>query len=236
MCDRTNVIGRPLLICKVCCKTENLLRCSGCQSVYYCSKECQREDWRNHRVECLPKKQGLVNSQVQSPMQQQPQPLPCFTNDSLELQKQQEQELEEVLETVLAQETLDTFLGAGCLDTFDNNNFDITSDGSSNLDIAIENLIQQQQEQQQQPLPFFNNQIVNVNNDENGILPDEVRDFSMLDELFFGSPMGDELTTVADIPLNTSEISGQNQFAVESETMRLDNNDMFSPELNMQFR
>lgn len=27
-------------------------RCTGCESVYYCSGKCQREDWRQHRAYC----------------------------------------------------------------------------------------------------------------------------------------------------------------------------------------
>ncbi|ODQ52361.1 SET domain-containing protein [Saitoella complicata NRRL Y-17804] len=30
----------------------SLLRCSGCQIVRYCSKNCQRSDWPNHKLEC----------------------------------------------------------------------------------------------------------------------------------------------------------------------------------------
>ena len=27
-------------------------RCSGCKQVYYCSSECQKEDWKNHKIIC----------------------------------------------------------------------------------------------------------------------------------------------------------------------------------------
>jgi tetratricopeptide (TPR) repeat protein len=27
--------------------------CSGCRSVYYCSRECQRADWTKHKVDCM---------------------------------------------------------------------------------------------------------------------------------------------------------------------------------------
>ncbi|KAF2472605.1 uncharacterized protein BDR25DRAFT_15762 [Lindgomyces ingoldianus] len=29
-----------------------LLRCSRCQAVYYCSKACQRADWKSHKASC----------------------------------------------------------------------------------------------------------------------------------------------------------------------------------------
>lgn len=38
--------------CRVCLSTENLLRCSRCKSVYYCSKDHQRQDWRRHKQQC----------------------------------------------------------------------------------------------------------------------------------------------------------------------------------------
>lgn len=37
------------------CETCNpLYRCSRCQSVYYCSKDCQRKHWKAHKQECAP--------------------------------------------------------------------------------------------------------------------------------------------------------------------------------------
>lgn len=38
--------------CRICEQTENLLRCSRCKSVYYCSKDHQRQDWKKHKLEC----------------------------------------------------------------------------------------------------------------------------------------------------------------------------------------
>lgn len=40
--------------CKVC-NREAKQKCSGCFSVFYCSKNCQVSDWRNgHKVDCKP--------------------------------------------------------------------------------------------------------------------------------------------------------------------------------------
>jgi hypothetical protein len=41
--------------CRVCAKNRNgagLLMCSRCRKVSYCSTECQRADWKKHKVSC----------------------------------------------------------------------------------------------------------------------------------------------------------------------------------------
>lgn len=41
--------------CNYCHKTEEkekFKRCSRCKKVLYCSKECQKEDWKKHKIEC----------------------------------------------------------------------------------------------------------------------------------------------------------------------------------------
>ena len=30
----------------------NLLKCSGCKVVKYCSRECQKKDWARHKKDC----------------------------------------------------------------------------------------------------------------------------------------------------------------------------------------
>ena len=41
-------------IVKFCqiCGSKNAKCCSSCKSMYYCSKECQKLDWYNHKKEC----------------------------------------------------------------------------------------------------------------------------------------------------------------------------------------
>ena len=34
-----------------------LFQCSQCLSVYYCSPECQKQDWKKHKPECKKKKE-----------------------------------------------------------------------------------------------------------------------------------------------------------------------------------
>ena len=36
--------------------------CSGCKSVAYCSKECQKDDWASHKGEC--KSGGITNMNI----------------------------------------------------------------------------------------------------------------------------------------------------------------------------
>lgn len=37
-----------------CCLAESseLMRCGGCSTLSYCSKDCQRSDWKVHKQEC----------------------------------------------------------------------------------------------------------------------------------------------------------------------------------------
>lgn len=226
MCDSTNAIGgRPLLVCKVCSQTENIRRCSRCQAAYYCSKLCQSQDWKDHRAECYRKTRELLNPPVPTATISS-DPVPVYSN-SLELQQLQQipidfmQDLQMPVQQEMINSINDSSLGGN---NSNNNNF--VSD--STLEI-VGNIIQQQQ-----PLPFFDNHIVNVNDVENGI-SQELRDFSMLDEIFFGSPIGDIDLSTTNIQLSSGN-NDQNQFAIGGETMRLGNNDIFNPELNMQFR
>ena len=38
--------------CNTCQKSEGTRRCSRCKADYYCSKECQRKDWKKHQPIC----------------------------------------------------------------------------------------------------------------------------------------------------------------------------------------
>lgn len=46
--------------CEQCGAVKNLMICSRCKKVYYCSKEHQTTDWRNHRRRCT--KQSVERS------------------------------------------------------------------------------------------------------------------------------------------------------------------------------
>lgn len=39
-------------ICRSCLSEGSKLRCTGCSNTFYCSKECQKEDWRRHKNVC----------------------------------------------------------------------------------------------------------------------------------------------------------------------------------------
>ena len=38
-----------------------LKKCGNCLSILYCSKECQRNDWKRHKLECKEKKEEYCN-------------------------------------------------------------------------------------------------------------------------------------------------------------------------------
>ncbi|KAJ7336069.1 hypothetical protein OS493_013447 [Desmophyllum pertusum] len=45
--------------CYICEKEGDVKRCSGCQHAYYCSRTCQRKDWRRHKRHCIPPQSSL---------------------------------------------------------------------------------------------------------------------------------------------------------------------------------
>ncbi|XP_027195720.2 histone-lysine N-methyltransferase SMYD3-like [Dermatophagoides pteronyssinus] len=38
--------------CFVECKNDDLEKCSDCEKMYYCGKDCQQKDWIQHKLEC----------------------------------------------------------------------------------------------------------------------------------------------------------------------------------------
>ena len=50
--------GTPAKACKCCGATGvPLKKCAGCETVYYCSPECQKKDWKEggenmHKIQC----------------------------------------------------------------------------------------------------------------------------------------------------------------------------------------
>jgi len=45
-------------ICSICNKTNveiqaEIMICSGCNNKYYCSRECQKSDWKSHKPTCI---------------------------------------------------------------------------------------------------------------------------------------------------------------------------------------
>ncbi|KAJ6579135.1 hypothetical protein DFH09DRAFT_1147722 [Mycena vulgaris] len=47
---------------------KELLRCTGCLYVYYCSKKCQKDAWPNHRIICKLKNEHMSNTEEKRTM------------------------------------------------------------------------------------------------------------------------------------------------------------------------
>ena len=57
--------------CKVTRSEKKLSKCSRCGKVFYCSKNCQKEDWNEHKKNCVDKKNKISNSQEQQQQQEE---------------------------------------------------------------------------------------------------------------------------------------------------------------------
>lgn len=53
-CTVFRYIGSPLLNKRTCCVCGDYCRkkCSKCEKVYFCSEECQKEGWDEHKITC----------------------------------------------------------------------------------------------------------------------------------------------------------------------------------------
>lgn len=51
--------------CEVCSKTDSLVRCSGCQVIYYCGREHFLADQALHKVHCAPVKKARKKYEVE---------------------------------------------------------------------------------------------------------------------------------------------------------------------------
>ena len=48
--------------CAKCSKKEELTLCSGCRNTFYCGKECQKTDWKKHKIDCNQLKQIRIEA------------------------------------------------------------------------------------------------------------------------------------------------------------------------------
>lgn len=69
-------LERDRQYCELCGKMENLLKCGRCRSSFYCSKEHQKQHWKEHKLIC--KADGAHNPKHKSekPPPPPPPPLP----------------------------------------------------------------------------------------------------------------------------------------------------------------
>lgn len=53
--SREEMNERERLVCYTCKEPKKLLRCARCCSIFYCSRECSKKDWKRHKNECVQK-------------------------------------------------------------------------------------------------------------------------------------------------------------------------------------
>jgi hypothetical protein len=59
--SKTSVFAKYHKACGLCGKSDvDLMMCAQCKSVFYCSKECQKQDWRSSHKKYCETKESLV--------------------------------------------------------------------------------------------------------------------------------------------------------------------------------
>ena len=51
-CDETDTSVTQVMMCKFCSQDKQACKKCDCKSASYCSKECQKKDWSNHKEIC----------------------------------------------------------------------------------------------------------------------------------------------------------------------------------------
>lgn len=202
-----NSFSRPLLVCKMCLKTKDIRRCSRCQTAYYCSTECQRADWPSHRQECHQRSKMHQEQQQQILAAIQPTSSTAGFHEILTAPIQEVQ---------VQQPNIVNNYGMSNGDFMNDNNFmnDIVG-GVGDVCMGVDNICS------------------TTTNDSNNMLP-------MENETSLDDGLRDELNELlSDIDLTNFQFNINNQidFNVDTgETMILGNENMYNPELNLQFR
>ena len=52
LCCVEGMFTKGISICAACANSNNLKHCSHCNAIAYCSAECQKKDWKKHKLDC----------------------------------------------------------------------------------------------------------------------------------------------------------------------------------------
>ncbi|KAL1488001.1 hypothetical protein ABEB36_015379 [Hypothenemus hampei] len=121
--DTTTKIGGGFS-CFICGSTVRLLRCGGCKSILYCSKEHQKKDWKRHKIICKQSDISASTSNTASSVEEK-------YGNSYVKQKSNPLPTEGSSESVILS-TADEVLG----ETLRNNNFDDKTSTEKSLKCA----------------------------------------------------------------------------------------------------
>ncbi|XP_067381650.1 egl nine homolog 1 isoform X2 [Channa argus] len=84
--------------CELCGKMENLLRCGRCRSSFYCSKEHQKQHWKEHKLICKEADKAQLSKQ-------KPEQAPSSGEDTTQVKCREKKDAEQVDSASSAQST-----------------------------------------------------------------------------------------------------------------------------------
>ncbi|KAA0707588.1 Egl nine -like protein 1 [Triplophysa tibetana] len=77
--SESETLERERQYCELCGKMENLMKCGGCRSSFYCSKEHQKRDWKKHKQVC--KKADKLQADPAKPRATEPDAVQSSTSE-----------------------------------------------------------------------------------------------------------------------------------------------------------
>uniref|UniRef100_A0A8C6TBF2 Egl-9 family hypoxia-inducible factor 1a n=1 Tax=Neogobius melanostomus TaxID=47308 RepID=A0A8C6TBF2_9GOBI len=106
-------LERDKQYCELCGKMENLLKCGRCRNSFYCSKEHQKQHWKEHKLKCKEADKAQQQKQAEQAVRQATAEEEEKEEEAAEEDEEDDEEEEEVVEEEEEEEEEKTEVGQG---------------------------------------------------------------------------------------------------------------------------